>query len=149
MPNQGLGAAPGSQPSNATPIHETRPRVIVLDDDMVVRRVLARLLRDRYDVVVEADPESVLTRFRQGESADAILCDVIMPGLSGMDFHRRLAEIQPRLLSRCIFMTGGAVSDQMQSFLESLPPERIREKPFNPPRLFVLLEELVSHLRTA
>jgi PAS domain S-box-containing protein len=149
MPNQALGAGPGSQPSNASPIHETRPRVIVLDDDMVVRRVLARLLRDRYDVVVEADPEAVLTRFRQGEGADAILCDVIMPGLSGMDFHRRLAEIQPRLLARCIFMTGGAVSDQMQSFLESLPPERILEKPFNPPRLFLLLEELVGHLRTA
>jgi CheY-like chemotaxis protein len=122
---------------------ETRPRVVVLDDDMVVRRVLARLLRDRYDVIVEADPESVLTRLRLGEGVDAILCDVIMPGLSGMDFYRRLADVAPRLLSRCIFMTGGAVSDQMQSFLESLPAERILEKPFHPPRLFLLLEELV------
>jgi len=142
MPNQTMTAGEGTQGSGA--VQEARPRVIVLDDDMVVRRVLARLLRDRYDVIVEADPEAVLTRFRQGELADAVLCDVIMPGLSGMDFYRRLAEIEPRLLSRCIFMTGGAVSDQMQAFLESLPSERILEKPFNPPRLFVLLEELIS-----
>lgn len=43
-----------------------------------------------------------------GASVDALVCDVIMPGLSGLEFYDELVTRTPRLARRVVFLTGAA-----------------------------------------
>jgi DNA-binding response OmpR family regulator len=67
-----------------------RPRVLVVDDELGVRRALQRgLTAEGMDVVVAADGPSALEVARTG-SYDVILLDIMLPGLSGYRVLQRL-----------------------------------------------------------
>jgi EAL domain-containing protein (putative c-di-GMP-specific phosphodiesterase class I)/CheY-like chemotaxis protein/nitrogen-specific signal transduction histidine kinase len=99
---QALGLAPRaalsldpsdpSDPSDAcTPVH--RSRVLVVDDDNQVRRVIARTLRKAELAVVEVDSGlAAITQLEAG-SFDVILSDVHMPGGDGLDLLRAVRRI--------------------------------------------------------
>ena len=63
-----------------------------------------------------------------------VLCDLMMPGLSGMELHERLARSAPEVARRMVFLTGGAFTDGAREFLARVPNPRI-EKPFEPSAL--------------
>jgi CheY-like chemotaxis protein len=69
-----------------------------------------------------------LARVRAGERFDAVLCDLMMPELSGMDLHAAVAAIDPALAERFIFVTGGAFTDSAREFLARAANPRL-EKP--------------------
>jgi PAS domain S-box-containing protein len=85
--------------------------IMVLDDDPAVTRALARMLGRSAEVAVETVPETALLRLAKAPYPDAIVCDVMMPGLSGPSFHERLMALDPALARRVVFITGGAVND--------------------------------------
>src|SRR5205085_1453583 len=60
---------------------------------------------------------------------DLILCDLAMPGLSGDAVYERIAAVRPELAARFVFMTGGAFTARLQSFLDRVPNPRL-QKPF-------------------
>ena len=66
-------------------------RVFVIDDDEVVREMLAALLEDDCQVSTFASAEDYLERAAQG-SPDMFLLDVVMPGMNGYDLCRRLKD---------------------------------------------------------
>jgi CheY-like chemotaxis protein len=107
-----------------------RLRILVIDDEATVGRLLSRILQGS-EVVTETRAADGLERLRAGERFDRILCDVMMPEMSGMDFYHALAELDERLVRSIIFMTGGAFSARAASFLASVPNETL-EKPFEP-----------------
>ena len=63
-----------------------------------------------------------------------VLCDLMMPGLSGMELHDRLARSSPEGAGRMVFLTGGAFTDAARDFLARVPNPRL-EKPFEPSAL--------------
>ncbi len=75
---------------------ETRRRVLVVDDEPGVRESLRLLLRDRYDVVLAEDGEAALRRVG-AEPLDAILLDVVMPGLDGLTVLERIKGQKPEM----------------------------------------------------
>jgi CheY-like chemotaxis protein len=81
-------------------------------------------------VEVEAHAGSALARLSAGERFDAIICDLMMPDMTGMDFQREVEQRAPALSNRTIFMTGGAFTPRAHSFLERLG-DRCLSKPFN------------------
>jgi signal transduction histidine kinase/ActR/RegA family two-component response regulator len=108
-----------------------RGRILVVDDDPAVTRALARLLGRSARVAIETGAEQALARLAGDPSPDAILCDVMMPGLSGPDFHQRLRAIDPALARRVVFITGGAVTEAIAAAVAATgqpcvekPPER-------------------------
>jgi CheY-like chemotaxis protein len=105
-------------------------RVLVVDDDPHVRTALARILARDHAVDEAANGGEALARVAAGERWDAILCDLMMPGLSGIAFHAGVRARAPELLGRIAFMTGGVFTDEQQRFLEAVPNPRI-EKPFD------------------
>jgi PAS domain S-box-containing protein len=131
-------AAPGATPASvllAPGMH--RPRVLVIDDEPAVGRTIERILRADADVVVVRGARDGLARLATEEFA-LILCDVMMPGMSGIELHERLAEERPELLARVHFMTGGAFTPRARQFLDMIGARRI-DKPIDPARLRALV----------
>jgi CheY-like chemotaxis protein len=107
-----------------------RRRVLVIDDEPVMGRVIQRLLQPRHDVDLECMAPAALARLEAGASYDAIVCDVLMPRMSGGAFLAALARRRPELSRRVIFVTGGAQNQAVYDFLSAVPNARI-EKPFS------------------
>jgi CheY-like chemotaxis protein len=80
---------------------------------------------------------------QSGESFDRVLCDVMMPETSGVDFYDAVKKIRPELLPRILFMTGGAFSARAAAFLSAIPNVTV-EKPFEPLSLRAAVEKPVA-----
>ena len=61
---------------------------------------------------------------------DLVLCDLMMPEVSGMQLADEIARVKPGLAKRMVFMTGGAFSDDARDFVESADT-RVLEKPLS------------------
>jgi len=123
-------AAASAPPDPVAPaVAPRRARILVVDDEDALRNLLARVLGDDHDVVATASVAAALDAIR-GHDYDLILCDLMMPGQSGIDLHAELERIAPALLPRVSFVTGGAFTAKAREFLErSRAP--ILEKPFS------------------
>ena len=84
-----------------------------------------------------------LERLDNGERFDVILCDIMMPELSGVDFHRALRQRAPLAAERIVFVTGGVFSSEAREFLEPSRQERL-DKPFDVGVLRALVKQRIQ-----
>ena len=119
-------------PVKNVPAAGRRGRILVVDDDALVLRLVERSLSEEHDVVTVAvtSAATALVLCTGGAKFDLILCDLIMPDMTGMDLHREIARVAPELLDRMVFLTGGAFTTRARQFLSELAGEHI-EKPFD------------------
>lgn len=104
-----------------TPSCAERPgRVLIIDDEPLVGASLRRLLGAEHQVTFEVDARRALERIERGERFDLILCDLMMPNMTGMDFYDALHERRPDELERVMFLTGGAVTERARIFLDRM-----------------------------
>jgi PAS domain S-box-containing protein len=130
------------------PLRE-RGRVLVVDDEMVVANTLKVMLQGEHDLVVaESGAEALELLQKESEPAayDAILCDLMMPGMTGMELFEVLRREHPELVGRVVFMTGGVSIVRVSEFLESVPNAKF-EKPFDMAELRRTLHALVARSR--
>lgn len=124
--------APVAEPVPA-PVHGVRPNISVLlvDDEEPVARTLMRVLRD-FDVTWCNRSTEAWAKLRDGgaNGFDVILCDLMMPEMSGIDLYQKLNEVAPAVAARMIFMTGGAFTEGARRFLEEIPNPTLA-KPFD------------------
>jgi PAS domain S-box-containing protein len=120
-----------------------RGRVLVVDDEPAVASAIRRTLAPHHDVVVRGSAEEVLDVIGRGERFDAILCDLMMPGMTGMDLHDALARVAPDQASRIVVLTGGAFTPRAREFLDrvALP---CCEKPFDTETLRATVRRVVG-----
>ncbi len=116
-----------------------RASVLVVDDEQAVGHVVARVLRAKHSVTVTTSGKDAVARIESGERFDVILCDVMMPTMSGTEVHQRVARIDPEQANRIVFMSGGVFSHETRAYLEALPNRRL-DKPFRAEELTRLLE---------
>jgi PAS domain S-box-containing protein len=107
---------------------ERGARVLVIDDDPAVARALKRALLQK-DVTIALGGEAGVAAL-ENERFDVVLCDVMMPNVSGMDVHRRVAELRPGAERSIVFVTGGTFTAAARAFLEGLPNACL-PKPFD------------------
>jgi CheY-like chemotaxis protein len=117
------GAAPASDTERPR-----RGRILLIDDDSLVRGAVVRTLEREHDVVAVEAAAPALARIVAGERFDVILCDVMMPQMSGIQFHAELGRVAPDQLHRVVFVSGGAFTDQARAFLDAVSNPRL-EKP--------------------
>jgi PAS domain S-box-containing protein len=118
-----------------------RPSVLVIDDEPLLLKMMGSLLEPDHVVTCEARADAALTRIRNGERFDAILCDLMMPQLTGMDLYEALLEIAPRQAEAMLFVTGGAFTPRARAFLDHVPNVTI-DKPFDAATLTAGLRRL-------
>jgi two-component system cell cycle sensor histidine kinase/response regulator CckA len=121
-------------PAAEAPIAGRRGRILLVDDEELVLRGVKRILAKEHNVVATVSAAEALALCAAGEEFDLILCDLMMPEMTGMDLHRELSLVAPAQASRMIFLTGGAFTARARSFLSETAIEHI-EKPFDPVNL--------------
>ncbi len=88
------------------------PRVLIVDDQPDMVRTLARLLTCDAEVASAGSGAAALALIAGGERFDLVLCDIMMPGMTGLDLFDRVRGIAPEAAATFVFTTGGIPADQ-------------------------------------
>ena len=105
-----------------------RPRVLFVDDDVNLRRALARALVQTFDITQAADGTEAIELLETG-SYDAVVTDLSMPKLGGDGLVRWLEENQPAVARRVVVLTGGSSDPAQAAWLQGFDQERVLSKP--------------------
>jgi two-component system cell cycle sensor histidine kinase/response regulator CckA len=136
---------PSAPPSVAPPAAtgEGRRRVLIVDDETAIVRLLAEALGATASVVGETVPGRALDLILGEPAFDAIVCDVMMPGLTGVDLHERVTRDRPELASRFVFICGGTYTARARDHLERVANPRL-DKPFRISQLIEAIERVTG-----
>src|SRR5690349_21154120 len=94
-------------------------KVLVIDDDAMVLRSIARTLAAHHEVRAVDRARAALELLRSGARFDAIVCDLMMPDMTGAELHAELLRFFPDQASRFALLTGGGFSAAAQVSLEA------------------------------
>lgn len=116
-----------------------RARVLAIDDDPLVGRAITRVLRGHDVKSVESAADALARLLDPNEHFDLVLCDLMMPGMTGRDLHATLEEQDPDRLDALVFMSGGAFTPELREFAERRDV-KIIDKPFDGGALRALVQ---------
>jgi PAS domain S-box-containing protein len=94
------------------------PRALIIDDEPGVARGVGRLIAEQFSVDTATSGHEAIGYLTNGARYDLIVCDVMMPKMTGMEFHRWVAEHMPNLVQRIVFMTGGVFTQEARAFFQ-------------------------------
>jgi CheY-like chemotaxis protein len=117
-------------------------RVLVVDDEPLIVRSLTKMLASRATVVGETVAARALELVLADPAFDAVVCDVMMPGMTGIDLHERVARERPERARRFVFVTGGTYTARARQYLERVSNPRL-DKPFDVAGLVAAIERVV------
>ena len=121
-PAAGPGASPSASPG-------PKGRLLLIDDEPMIGNLIQRSLQKSWDVTWLASGVDALECVKK-DAFDVIVCDLMMPVMDGMQFAAELAELNPALRARTMFLTGGAINDASEQFL-ARPDVCYLSKPFS------------------
>jgi len=105
---------PEPAPRRSTP---RRGRLLVVDDEVRLGKLLATLVGDAHSVDVATSGQEALQRLQRGVEFDVVFCDLMMPGMTGMELFEAVCRERPEMESRFVFLTGGAFTERATHFL--------------------------------
>ena len=134
--------APRPSPARSASI---RARVLVIDDDELVRRALGRMLRD-HDVTTARGAAEGLALIAGAREFDVIITDIAMPDMTGIELFEHLRATRPAVARRLVFLSGAVVAPQTRAFFDTVPNAHV-EKPVRG----AILQEVIAKVmeRTA
>ncbi|HYX92860.1 MAG TPA: response regulator, partial [Myxococcaceae bacterium] len=119
-----------------------RGRVLVVDDEPTLGTAVGRMLSSEHEVLAVTSARDAIGRIVRGERFDVILCDLMMPEMTGMDLYAEFVRFAPDQAKKLVFMTGGAFTSRAREFLDRVRNPRI-EKPFDAAALRALVHGLL------
>ncbi|HEY8039686.1 MAG TPA: PAS domain-containing protein [Polyangiaceae bacterium] len=134
---------PAPEPPPAPAPSPQRASVLVVDDEPLILKVVATMLGPEHEVTCESRAAAALDRIRSGQRFDAILCDLMMPQVTGIDLYDAVLEIAPAQAKKILFLTGGAFTARARSFLERVENVTL-EKPFDAATLLARVRQLLG-----
>ena len=124
-----------------------RSQILIVDDEELYRRALERILARSGHAVITARDANEALRVVSAEPIDLVLCDIRMPGITGLELVRQIREVDPDL--PCIVVTGYGSAEQSVDALHAGAFWYL-EKPFEQRSLDVvrrLVEQAIEHRR--
>ena len=138
---RGTGIAPKkSEPVVVEPSLDAL-KILIIDDERHVGRSLRRILSS-HEVELATSGTDGFEKLKSG-SYDVVLCDLMMPDITGREIYQRLRDLRPGSESRIVFITGGAFTQDAREFLDSLE-NPILNKPFEVHALHAVIREITS-----
>jgi DNA-binding response OmpR family regulator len=119
-------------------------KILVIDDDYLMRYTMARILRGHgYEVVTAADGERGMTVFR-GAAPDLVITDIIMPQQEGIETIRLMRRERPD--AKIIAMSGGMQIGNLDvlEIARQLGADDVMHKPFDAAELLGRVRQLYA-----
>ncbi len=138
-------APAAARPVAASPVAPAigrRLRILAIDDEAEIGAALQRMLGRDHDLTFVTQATAALTLV-DADALDVVLCDVMMPDMTGIQFLARIAEAHPALARRVVFMTGGAFSPGARELLDRTTNARV-DKPFDGAALREILARVAA-----
>lgn len=125
-----------------------QPRILIVDDDTNVVRILVRTFeKSGFSVTTAANGELAYDLLGAEDAFDAMICDIQMPRLTGQELCERLANDGPYLPS-CVLVVTSRSDAEAREWVAAIPSVNLVEKPIGPKQLLRTvrhrLDELVS-----
>jgi signal transduction histidine kinase/ActR/RegA family two-component response regulator len=142
-------AAPGLVPSAQPVAPKKRERVLVVDDDPMVRKsIVAQLISLGYGVIEASSPAEALRVIASQEPLDLVFSDIVMPGpIDGIELARLIRERRPDL--KVLLTSGYPDLKTTRSAEDSFVQWDILKKPYRRPDLKQALEAILGSPQTA
>lgn len=121
------------------------PRLLIVDDDDQIRKVLRFRLKSSYEIVDTGSPEEALALALQ-QRPDAILLDLMMPKYSGFELCQTLSSMSFTQLIP-IFIVSGEPAERYTEFCENLGARGYFQKPIDFAALETRLGEVLGTQR--
>lgn len=138
-----LPASPGAPMAAPAPARDepvARARILFIEDEVSLHRAVRRVLREHELHFAESGREAMML-LEADQRFDLIVCDVVMPDVSGVEVFLWVQRQHPELLPRLAFMTGGVRSDEAQ-FIVRTAGRPVLEKPVDAATLRRLIADL-------
>lgn len=115
---------------------------MIVDDEKPLLRALSRALDASFHIETFSDANTALDTLRSGRDYNAILCDINLPGLTGLGLLDEVIMVRPDLADRFVFMSGrvwhgNAIRARGLSM-------SVLAKPFTPADLIAALDQVMS-----
>jgi CheY-like chemotaxis protein len=136
-------ASAAASPSPQVP-RDLHARILIIDDEPLVGASIRRVLSGEHEVFAVTQGAEALRRIAAGERFDALLCDLMMPEMTGMDLHAELSRSCPDQAGRMGFLTGGTYTRRATAFVERMA-DRTLAKPFSTEALRGFVRKLSQH----
>ena len=121
---------------------KSAPFILVVDDEPVVAGSLVQILESEgYRAAAESDGLSAIRRAER-DHPDLLICDVIMPGLDGIETARRIMKFSPR--TRTILFSGRSAASFVQHALDQDFRFDVMMKPVKPDDLLAAIRRLLE-----
>jgi PAS domain S-box-containing protein len=120
-----------------------RAHILAIDDDPLILNALKRVLGEEHQLTGFSSAQAALAWLAQGLPWDLILCDLMMPEMTGMEFHAEMLLRMPERAQDILFVTGGAFTAGAREFLGRVTNPRM-EKPFDSQKLRELVNSLLQ-----
>ncbi|MGA7677499.1 MAG: PAS domain S-box protein [Dehalococcoidia bacterium] len=122
------------EPVVEEPENAIKAKILVVDDEQVVRDLVKRVLAgEGYEVDTVDNADDALKEI-EGKRYNLILLDVKMPGISGVELYGSIQKIARSLARRVVFITGDVMAADTEKFLSETKVPHIA-KPFNAEQL--------------
>jgi twitching motility two-component system response regulator PilH len=121
------------------------PRILIVDDDEAMRKVLRFRLKESYEIIETGSPEEALALALQ-QRPDAILLDLMMPKYSGFEVCQTLSSMSFTQLIP-IFIVSGESAERYREFCENLGAKGYFQKPVDFQALESRLAEILGSKR--
>ena len=119
----------------------TKAQLLLIDDDPFICEMMAVMLGERCDVTVAHDGRVGLAKILDPDAKwDLVVCDLMMPEMSGSEVYETLRKTSPIKASEMVFITSGGGAKDDIKFLDELPNVLLK-KPFSHLDLYKLLDE--------
>jgi len=92
-------------------------KVLVVDDETALAQALVRALAGTSVEVANSAAQAL--EMLHTTNFDVVLCDVMMPHMTGVELHERVRQFAPDVGARFVFMTGGVISDVARAYLDA------------------------------
>jgi CheY-like chemotaxis protein len=122
------------EPPAKEPEKVTKAKILVIDDEPLVRQLISRVLSEEgHEVEAVDNAEDALKRIKS-KRYSRILLDIKMPGMGGINLYKQFQEIAPSLKKRVVFVTGDVMGKRTTDFLAKTKAPYIT-KPFDAEQL--------------
>jgi PAS domain S-box-containing protein len=125
------------------PSGEFSGRALVIDDEPQLGKTIQRALGQAYDTTIVTSGRRALEVLADDKEFAVIICDLLMPDVSGVDVFEQMQSLHPQLVERMVFITGGTFTEVTREFAETCQ-RPVLLKPFDVQALRELVDEVAS-----